>query len=156
MAADGLPVSHFQFDRRVEVPSSGFALDFLREWLVRGGSVPLNPGIRQVLQTENQTASCRVVDATGDGWPPRATLESMHEPVVHHVAGEAWELLDAAYLDLPAGRAGRVVYADHETHVDYHLTDRNIWLQLQCASATPPDDYWLSIAETFEFLPVEE
>ena len=43
-----------------------------------------------------------------------------------------------------------------ETHADYSLTDGQTWLTLQCSSIEPPEDYWLSLAESVKFLPVEE
>ena len=39
---------------------------------------------------------------------------------------------------------------------EYLFTDRTTWFRLSCSSTDPPDDRWLSIAETFEFLPEEE
>jgi hypothetical protein len=41
--------------------------------------------------------------------------------------------------------------------LDYLYTDGEVWFQLQCSTEdTAPDDRWLSIAETIEFLPAEE
>lgn len=70
-------------------------------------------------------------------------------------------MLDASYPALPSGPIGRAVYEDidgpvEETHADYSLTDGQTWLTLQCSSATPPEDSWLSLAESVEFLPVDE
>jgi hypothetical protein len=48
------------------------------------------------------------------------------------------------FLDLPAGEAALV---------DIHYDDANRWFVLQCGTEDPPEDRWLSIAETFEFLP---
>jgi len=65
---------------------------------------------------------------------------------------------DFAFVDLPAGRTGHLTATDVDgaTHHAYVYTDSEAWLMLQCWSPDPPDDRWLSIARTFEFLPVDE
>jgi hypothetical protein len=56
-------------------------------------------------------------------------------------------------------RAGRIesVDADGDHLTQYDLNDGDRWVSIGCTtSANPPDDSWLSIAETFEFLPAQE
>ena len=64
---------------------------------------------------------------------------------------------EAAYLDLTAGRTATldVLHDDGTDSREYLFTDRTTWFRLSCSSTDPPDDRWLSIAETFEFLPDE-
>jgi len=62
-------------------------------------------------------------------------------------------------LDLPAGPAGAIDVTDEEwwNTRTYLLTDGERWFYLHCDDTfEPPDDDWLSIAETFEFLPADE
>ncbi len=161
---DEPPVRRFEFDDRVELPVSGFAMEFPEEWEVLGSSdAPFGVDeVRVVLEAWADGVSCRVLDSSALwGSSGDHTLESMHEPVVERFSSGPWRILDASYLELPSGRSGRVVYEDVdgpvvETHADYSLTDGQTWLTLQCSSPTPPDDNWLSLAETVEFLAPEE
>jgi hypothetical protein len=69
-------------------------------------------------------------------------------------------------VDLPAGEAGRLDYVEPMEFTDmgvvtihgsmYFLTGETWEYGLTCLAAAAPDDRWLSIAETFEFLPAEE
>ena len=61
------------------------------------------------------------------------------------------------YLDFPVGQAARMDVPDEATHLSvYLLRGGNTFYWISCAGDDPPDDRWLSIAETFEFLPAEE
>jgi hypothetical protein len=64
---------------------------------------------------------------------------------------------------LPAGQAkridGRQVAEGLHAPTDFSLhlaTDGSRFYLIRCAAVDPPDDAWLSVAETFEFLPAEE
>ncbi len=68
------------------------------------------------------------------------------------------------YLTLPAGAAARIDVSEdaasapsgHTETSEYVMTDGlNQW-RLTCSGLERPDDDWLSIAETFEWLPIEE
>jgi hypothetical protein len=62
------------------------------------------------------------------------------------------------YVDLPAGRAvvGDIRFKDGYDERDYVFTDGRMWFELDCGTdGTAPDDRWLFIAESFEYLPVE-
>jgi hypothetical protein len=58
-------------------------------------------------------------------------------------------------LDLPGGRAVALDlrYESGWDWRDYLVTDGDRWLLLGCGSLNPPEDRWLSIARTIEFLP---
>jgi hypothetical protein len=63
-------------------------------------------------------------------------------------------------LDFPPGSA-IVVHVDNECDPQHKMTLYSIasWDQageVRCIASERPDDDWLSIAETFEFLPAEE
>ena len=67
-------------------------------------------------------------------------------------------IIESAVLTLPAGYSVRV----REEHSDpewerayYRMTDGRAMASLGCTATHGPDDHWLSIAETFEFLPEE-
>ncbi len=64
---------------------------------------------------------------------------------------------EATFLELPAGPALRVDVRrwDGWDGSDFYLADGLRWYELDCGAETAPDDRWLSVAETFEFLPVE-
>jgi hypothetical protein len=65
---------------------------------------------------------------------------------------------DFAFVDLPAGWTGHLTATDVDgwTVGGYVYTDSEAWFKLECWSPDPPEDHWLSIAESFEFLPVEK
>jgi hypothetical protein len=62
-------------------------------------------------------------------------------------------------MTLAAGDAVRVdvEYVDREWDRSYYwLTDGRVLATLGCQATRGPDDHWLPIAETFEFLPADE
>ena len=68
------------------------------------------------------------------------------------------------YLALPAGAAARIdvsedvggAPSDHVETSEYVITDGITQWRLTCSGLVQPDDDWLSIAETIEFLSPEE
>jgi hypothetical protein len=64
-------------------------------------------------------------------------------------------------IDLPAGESARVEYALEYPGVQavfsaYYFTDGTVFHLLTCTGTERPDDSWLSIAESFEFLAAGE
>ena len=61
----------------------------------------------------------------------------------------------AVYVDLPAGRTLAIDSLDQHGYDcrEHYYTDSETWFMLRCFAQSAPDDRWLSIAETFEFLP---
>ena len=107
------PVSRFEFDSRVELPASGFAIDFPAEWQVLGASdSPFGVDeVRVVLDAWTDGDSCRVLDSSAlRGSSGDHALESMHESLLEELAARGWRVLDATDPELPSGRSGRVVY----------------------------------------------
>jgi len=67
--------------------------------------------------------------------------------------------VESVVLTLPARYAVRVrtAYTDLESDRSiYYLTDGRVIATLLCMAKDDPDDHWLSVAETLEFLPTEE
>jgi hypothetical protein len=58
------------------------------------------------------------------------------------------------FVELPCGRTGRISStASHGPSSEgYVYTDGETYIHLRCQSTDPPDDDWLSVAETFEWL----
>lgn len=64
------------------------------------------------------------------------------------------DLLDVAYMDLPAGRALCVDWAEIGwAGRDYIFKQDRAWFLLGCGATVPPADRWLPIAESFAILP---
>jgi hypothetical protein len=79
--------------------------------------------------------------AEGLGWVHAGEPETVSLPV-----GEATVLW---------GTAGPDYEQSFEAYADYVLTRGEDAFVLACAGEEPPEDHWLSIAESFEFLPEE-
>jgi hypothetical protein len=65
---------------------------------------------------------------------------------------------DAVDVHLAGGRAVRLetLWDDDWDGGTYYLVEGTRWFELTCGSMNPPEDRWLPIAETFEFLAEEE
>lgn len=104
--------------------------------------------------------NCNVIDYPTEG----ATL-SLALAADAAALGNMGEVLvggpETQMLDLPAGETARVDYALEYPAVQaffsaYYFTDGAMFHLMTCTGTVRPDDGWLSIAETFEFLPGEE
>ena len=85
-------------------------------------------------------------------WKVDASLEDILSLLF--VGGDDADQPGITYLELPAGQAARMDVSDEATHLSiYLLRDGNTFYRISCAGDDPPDDRWLSIAETFEFPP---
>jgi hypothetical protein len=160
---------------RIERPAEGFALTFPTDWTVEEVTPETNAALfsdvgpqAQAFRTIDLWADqpesegyCLIVDFTrlADEPPPWTTIQAAtvgwwdvwkDDPTVVDP--------DFTFADLPAGRIGHLTATDLEgaAHDAYVFTDSEAWFLLECWSPDPPEDRWLSIAETFEFLPVEE
>ena len=156
------------FDPRVEVPEHGLAVDFGSEWLVRswpglgpvlGGSVLLRavtlaqedgPGGHECL-IEDDTALLSLSDV--------ASLDDWQDTLVSTAGAQARRTSEPVMtqVGLPSGQTVR---ADWERWSGMPATawvfaegDRRA--ALLCRSNEPPADGWLSVAESFEFVPAE-
>jgi hypothetical protein len=157
------------FDPRVEVAAHGFAVDFPSEWLVRswpglgpilGGTVVLRgvtlahedgSGGHECL-LEDDTALLGLVDVASLadwrdalGSAAAAPERRTSEPVVTQVVLPSGPTVRADWERWSGMPATAWIFADGDRHA-----------ALLCRSDRPPDDRWRSIAESFEFLPVDE
>jgi hypothetical protein len=156
------------------VPAARFGITFPDHWTVRQLTAEEvhsmfrvfprheRPLLRARLLAERPDGeeSCRVVDrsaAEAVRSEARSIEETMAADIAASQAASTHAVVDSAILDLPAGRAGRVdVLVGGSVAISwYHLTDGRSWFYLQCGAREPPDDRWLSIAESFELLPLE-
>jgi hypothetical protein len=146
-------------DQRVEVPEVGVAVAFPDDWVVEVRPVVQAEFISDaVLSAEAPGGgSCEVMLQDGSTW---SSIEHWAEQVLETFQGygPAVEATATALL-LPVGGAIRIdLEAPGEgfSSATYMLTDAATFYGLMCNASDPPEDRWLSIAETFEFLPTEE
>ena len=163
------PPTSAPFDPRVAVPQRGFAVDFPAEWLVRswpgpgpvlGGSVVL----RAVTLADEDGAGgyeCLIEDdPTSPSLSDMASRDEWRDTLIS-IAG-AQELRDSDPVVTEVSLSfGRAIRADWERSREmpataWIFTDGDRRAALLCRSGEPPDDGWLSIAESFEFMPSEE
>lgn len=160
--------------RRIEHPEAGLALTLPHGWQVvdaeglepeewydpqavddvqeyhaarlAGGLLLMS---RALLPDEPTYQSC-------DLWALTSDEAQGHVMDANHAEGAL--AVEQEVLDLPAGRAITIdtAYRDGWHSRDYLVTDDERWGALTCGSTSPPNDRWLSIAETFELLPAEE
>ena len=171
LPADGAVV--IPFDPRVEVPENGLAVGFGEEWevasaagwpgIVLGGDFVLRArtasGAECWLEDDTDVPSLAGMDSPED-WrtafietveneTARFTPLSPGRHVTEPAAADAGlSSTNGVRLDWETwgnGPATAWVFLDDERRV-----------VLFCQSGEPPEDRWLSIAETFEFLPADE
>lgn len=170
-------------DQRVERASDGFAISLPPDWETVD-AVEADPGdwwdeekvddvdelheeqiadrgLVQLARTRSPLVSfeyCRLYDATGfaataPAWTALEDAEADLTRVNPDIITS-----EAFYFELPAGRtlAVDMRWQDGDQQRDYFYLDGETWFDLQClAQGAPPEDRWLSIAVTFEFLPAK-
>ena len=115
----------------------------------------------QLLMLGGATASCTVgVTAGGPVEPEHAANVTWADLLQLQLAQEGIEdLTPVESLALPAGPAASFTFGVVLNGLSCAMvvgTGDSSFFNIVCSSPTPPEDRWLSIAETFEFLPVEE
>jgi hypothetical protein len=158
---------------RIVQAVEGFAVTFPDDWTVHEPepgllhslaptSVPRDLAGYDVLliaYSDERREACTVRDGTrarqaDPGWT------SLKDAVAGDL--EAYRLdpttvdTDSGYIELPAGQAafsGHLVEHGFYSRT-YYLVSADAWFVLGCGARDRPEDRWLSIAETFEFLPV--
>ena len=119
--------------------------------------------------------SCRVIDATqyararglvdvdaAVAWEMQAFSGDSDSPGGLRILDRLTDAptnVTSAFIELSAGRAGVVDVTDPGwwNSRTYVMSDGDRWFYLHCDDTfEPPPDDWLSIAESFEFLPAEE
>ena len=144
---------------RIERPEHGFAVAFPDDWTVHAISpeysdeVVAGAGAEGLMTAllvgfdEDTGAGCSVGEATlfmrETGW---ASVDAF----IDGTAAEA--------ISLPAGATARAdrVGQDGRPGTQYTYMEGGEWFALGCYADDPREDRWLSVAETFEFLPVDE
>ncbi len=171
-AAQELPA----LDGRVELPEAGIAVTFPDDWLLDTRRIDDVVGLASAFDPESQAMlapvvaavpghrhdRCVVVDATPmvqARWGRPALAEVVAELEALLGSDPHWVDLDAALIDLPAGRAGRILrkrLGESEAVSTYVFTQADAWFYLECVAHSDSAGNWRSIAKTFEFLPVAD
>jgi hypothetical protein len=144
---------------RIERPDDGFAVTFPDEWTAYEASTEYNEEALTGTAAEDRLAAIIVgVDAeTGAGCVVFGLTRFASAAGWSTVEGKVAET-EAVPIELPAGPAARHDAVDqamrHEAQ--YTFVNEGEWFMLSCDSSLPFDVRWLSVAETFEFLPAEE
>lgn len=160
-------------DGRVVLLDAGIALTFPDDWLLESPPSMDGGGLTAVLGPDQRdlvvplvTAvpptrhdRCVVVDIAPLveaqlGW---RTLDDVVADFERLLADDArWVDLDSEFLELPAGRAGRLsraVDGEAASVTTYVFTRVEAWFLLECSAQTVPPPAWHTLAESFEFLP---
>jgi hypothetical protein len=139
-------------DQRVEAPEAGIALAFPDDWVVEIDPIMSDA----VLSAEGPGGgSCGVELLDPTRW---SGLDDAAEFFVS-VMRDFGAVTTSLALRLPVGDAFRIdaeVPEEGFFSTIYLLSDSTSSYGLMCDASDPPEDRWLSIADTFELLPVEE
>ena len=144
---------------RIERPEQGIAVSFPDDWTVHAVSPEYSDELAAGAGAEGLVATLLVGsdEDTGAGCAVGEATLAMREmgwaSVDAFIDGTAAEA-----IDLPAGAAARAdrVGQSGRPGTQYTYMEDGEWFALGCYADDPPEDRWLSIAETFEFLSVEE
>jgi len=142
-------------DRRVEVPKAGYAVTVPEGWTFEDSYLVSPDG-----RARCQPLASRVEEAVDDPSPmlerSAAFYAEYFEPV----------LIETSDIELPAGPAVQFVLdgtlqpgfmaGEARYGAIYLLVDGHTFLSLFCGAPERPEDDWLAIAETLEFLPMED
>jgi hypothetical protein len=156
--------------QRLEWPERGIAVTFPSDWTIEQTTYlsDEDPSLLPLVVAHapiaswNTFDSCAVFDQTALAAMPPAWRTIADYLDYIELTSEAREVdlgiitTNAVLMELPAGEVGCVDGHDSmlgEDSRDYMYTDGESWFALWCMASIAPDDRWLSIAETFEFLP---
>jgi len=140
-------------------------MTFPLEWNVveDRGQLAGAPGWEQVLWSTDGAGICRVAYDTRATNPEfERTSEELRAEFRDYLKLSAARSVDPIVVDLPVGPAWRADWKAGPE--DPYRTDRSLYqvpigetsLRVACLTySDPPDDDWLSIVETIEFLPAE-
>ena len=141
------------FDPLVARPDAGVAMAFGEEWQVRGSSTELG-----LLYATSPTAVCALSDyrtlAVVNGW---ASVDDMHDAYVEAAdAREGISVVEAAWLELPAGRTGfaDLAFEDGTRGIRYSFGDAGdgALVALFCVGDPVPEDRYLPLAGSVTWL----
>ena len=98
--------------------------------------------------------SCEVTLHDGSSW---SSIDDWAGQVLETL--QDYGPVDSTAVLLAAGDAIRIdleVPEEEFSNATYMLSDGTTFYSLGCTASNPPEDRWLSIAETFEFLAPDE
>jgi hypothetical protein len=109
----------------------------------------------------DDVSSCTITDFTGLAEQPPAWItidDVIDQRLAWMKEDSAWRGFEGSIMGLHAGRTGRIHATDEGgwAYSSYDFSDGDAWFSLQCWSPEPPDDRWLSIAGSFEFVVADE
>ena len=142
------------FDPHVARPDAGVAMAFGEEWAVRGSST--NQGL---LYATSSSAVCALSDystiAADKGW---TGVDAMHDEYVGIASSrDNLSVEQSAYVDMGPGRTGfaDIAFADGTRAVRWSFADPSaeILLALFCVGDPMPEDRFMALAQTLEWLP---
>ena len=158
---------------RIEQPAHGFTVTFPDDWTVEPVTDQTHQILLSVLEPSDRTRQrtllaagssdgyCVVVDSSplAQEAPERTSIYAATGSFLAGLAADPDIIGPQSIIeDLPAEPTGHITATDLDgwTLGQYHFTDGDTWVYLDCRSPIPPGDGWISIAESFEFLPTEE
>jgi len=167
VAAQSPSPSPADVGQRVEVPEAGFALTYPGDWQIRVDSSSLDSGSHPVVtgRSSGGDETCDVyLYGACSGEPFEDCAVALDEFAARMVATyESYEDFEGSVEQTPiASAAEYAVRLDIEWTADaafgtfYVFTDGTVHDTVLCRGSERPDDRWLSIAETFEFLTAAE
>jgi hypothetical protein len=171
-----LPSSVSLGSGRIEIADQGIAMTFPAAWSVEKPTPTVHPWLYAddepaeaqsfvpLLWATTEQAGygeCSLIDFTRFAEEPPAwtTLdEAVEFEVGFRQEDDDWTDVYSTYDEFALGRVGRVdaTHDEGRSLSIYFFTDSDRWYSLDCRSHAPPEDRWLSIAESFEFLAAQE
>ena len=155
----------------VEAPETGFAIVLPIDWAVRTSAEDPELGFIVITGPERFGPDVRMEpvmaaepqgQAPGSGFPDACTL-TLYRPIMltpDEFLGELFGKADDITVESLRDDLSRALHRPWSSvqrqHAFYAIGGEAAVAILWCWAVEPPEDYWLSIAESFEFLPVEE
>jgi hypothetical protein len=160
------PSDRLAIGERFEVPDQGFAVAFPYGWTVEvmDSDLMASTGMSAqgghyfvAAQPIEKDETCTVLVSESTETAPSSMAAAVFADGFRRDAGVTSVASDI--VSLPVGSAPRldVILTTGDGRTMYFFTDdeaMHYWLT--CGADHLPDDRWLSVAETFEFLPAEE
>jgi len=150
------------------LPIGGYAVSFPDGWEVHvlpvtGSEIPVVRAEAPPGPDASEAGFCEIkASRPPEGVPSSAIDEAAALEVAWFESGTEVPVpavVESVDIPLAAGYAVRVHTQTDDPPLDrsiYHLTDGRVVASLLCMASQAPEDHWLSVAESFAFLPVEQ
>jgi hypothetical protein len=150
---------------RFVLPVGGYAITFPDGWVARvlpatGTDVPVVRAEAPLLPGASGVPFCEVKASTpGDPTPTSAIDEAAAREVAWYESGTdvpVPAVVESEVIPIAVGYAVRIRTRTDDPPSDrsiYYLTDGRVVATLLCIADHGPDDHWLSLVESFSFLP---